>query len=201
MKEIVEGIYTWSWFSPPHQYNFNGFLVVDRGGGICVDPVEMNDQTLEEIAALGVSRILLTNRNHVRAANRVKARCGASVAINRADAPHARAQGAQLDSDLEPGQKIGPLTVISLAGKSPGEVGLHWPERRMVIVGDAVVGAPPGRLKLLPDRVVDDPPRLRKSVRALADLDIDVLILGDGESILSGARERLEELVATFPSG
>jgi glyoxylase-like metal-dependent hydrolase (beta-lactamase superfamily II) len=199
MKEIVEGIYTWPWFSAPHQYNFNGFLLVHRDGNLCIDPAEMSAQTLDEIAGVGVSRILVTNRNHLRAANRVKARCGAPIAINREDAAHARAQGAELDGEIEPGQKIGPLTVVGLPGKSPGEVGLHWPQRRMLIVGDAVVGDPPGRLKLLPDRVVDDPLLLRGSVRRLLALDLDVMLLGDGESILSGAGQVLKQLVAGFP--
>jgi glyoxylase-like metal-dependent hydrolase (beta-lactamase superfamily II) len=200
MKEIVDGIYTWSWFSAPHQYNFNGFLVLHRDGNLCIDPAEMDEQTLNEIADLGVSCILLTNRNHVRAANRVKARCGAPIAIHRDDAAYARTQGAQLDDEIEPGQKIGPLRVIGLPGKSPGEVGFHWPERRMLIVGDAVVGDPPGRLKLLPERVVDDPLGLRKSVSALLKLDLDVLLLGDGEPILNAGNQRLKELVASFPA-
>ena len=65
------------------------------------------------------------------------------------------------------GDKIGPLVVVGAPGKSPGEVVLHWPERKILIVGDAVVGDPPGRCKLLPEKVVDDPARLRESVRSL----------------------------------
>ena len=42
------------------------------------------------------------------------------------------------------------LTVVAAPGKSPGEVALHWPERRLIVVGDACVGNPPGELSLLP---------------------------------------------------
>jgi len=97
------------------------------------------------------------------------------------------------------GEKIGPFVVVAVPGKSLGEVALHWPERRILLVGDALVGAPPGRLKLLPEKVVDDPPRLRQSVRGLLTLDFDTLLPGDGEPILQGAKERLKELVNTFP--
>jgi hypothetical protein len=51
---------------------------------------------------------------------------------------------------------------------------------------------------LLPDRVIDDSPRLQASVKQLLALDFDTLLVGDGESILHGAQERLRELVATF---
>ncbi len=198
MREILKDIFTWPWFSEPHGYNFNGYLVCHAGGNLCIDPVEPTEESLEEIARRGVARILVTNRNHSRAANRVRARTGARTAIHPADAPHARSQGAELDDEMRVGEKIGPFVVVAVPGKSPGEVALHWPERRILLVGDALVGAPPGRLKLLPEKVVDDPPRLRQSVRGLLTLDFDTLLPGDGEPILQGAKERLKKLVETF---
>ncbi len=36
MRDIVSDILTWSWFSEPHGYNFNGHLIRDPGGNICV---------------------------------------------------------------------------------------------------------------------------------------------------------------------
>jgi len=198
MKEILAGIFTWPWFSVPHGYNFNGYFIRHAGGNLCIDPVEPTENDLAELAGYGVARILLTNRNHSRAANKVRARTGARTAIHAADAAHARSEGAELDDELHIGEKIGPLTGIGANGKSPGEVVLHWPERKILIVGDAVVGDPPGRCKLLPEKVVDDLPRLRESVRSLLALDFDILILGDGQPILQSAKERLRELVNTF---
>ncbi len=199
MKEILNDIFTWPWFSEPHGYNFNGYLIRDAGGNLCVDPVEPTQEDLEELARLGIRRILLTNRNHSRAANKVRVRTGARTAIHPADAPYARSQGTELDDELKLGEKVGPLVVVGVAGKSPGEVALHWPERRLLIVGDAVVGDPPGRCKLLPEKVMDDPARLRASVRELLALDFDTLLPGDGEPILKSAKEQLRELVSTFP--
>ena len=47
---------------------------------------------------------------------------------------------------------------------------------------------------------MDDPARLRVSVRSLLELDFDALIVGDGVPIREGGRERLRELVASFPT-
>lgn len=199
MKELLPGVYTWPWFSEPHGYNFNGHLILHSGGNLCIDPVEPTAADLEEIARLGASRILLTNRNHSRAANKIRERTGARTAIHPADAPHARQEGAELDAELHIGEKIGPLNVVGAPGKSPGEVVFHWPERKILIVGDAVVGDPPGKCKLLPEKVVDDPTRLRESVRALLTLDFDILLPGDGAPILQDAKNRLRELVDAFP--
>jgi glyoxylase-like metal-dependent hydrolase (beta-lactamase superfamily II) len=88
--------------------------------------------------------------------------------------------------------------IVGAPGKSPGEVVLHSPERKILLVGDAVVGDPPGKCKLLPDKVVDDPRRFRESARALLALDFDILLVGDGAPILQSAKERLRELIQTF---
>ena len=198
MREILRDIFTWPWFSEPHNYNFNGHFIRHADGNLCVDPVEPSDEDLDEMARQGVKHILITNRNHSRAANKIRARTGARTAIHPADAPHARKEGAELDDELNPGDKVGPFVVIDSPGKSLGEVVLHWPERKILLVGDAVVGDPPGKCKLLQDKVVDDPPRLRDSARGLLALDFDILLVGDGVPILQGAKERLRELVNTF---
>jgi glyoxylase-like metal-dependent hydrolase (beta-lactamase superfamily II) len=198
MREILTDIFTWPWFSEPHGYNFNGHFIRHVAGNLCVDPVEPSEEDLAALARQGVARILITNRNHSRAANKIRARTGARTAIHPADALHARKEGAEVDDELNPGDKVGPFVVIDSPGKSLGEVVLHWPERKILLVGDAVVGDPPGKCKLLPDKVVDDPPRLRDSARQLLALDFDILLVGDGTPILQSARDRLRELVGTF---
>ena len=198
MREILPDVFTWSRFSEPHGYDFNGYLIRDPGGNLCIDPVLPDDADLDTIARVGVAKVLLTNRNHSRASNAVRERTGAPVLIHPDDAPHARAQGTANDGALRIGESIGPLVIVGAPGKSPGEIVLHWPSRRILIVGDAVIGNPPGRCALLREKVMDDPPRLRQSVGALAGLDFDTLLVGDGVPILHDAKARLAELVQTF---
>jgi glyoxylase-like metal-dependent hydrolase (beta-lactamase superfamily II) len=199
MREILPAILTWPWLSPRFGYNFNGFLVRHADGNLCIDPVEPTDDDLAALAREGVARIILTNRNHYRAAARVRERTGARVAIHPADAAFVRGKGVPVDDALTPGERLGPFVVIAAPGKSPGEVALLWPERRLLIVGDACVGNPPGALSLLPPAVIDAPSELRQSLsRIAAELDFDTLLVGDGEPILQGARAALQALVATF---
>jgi glyoxylase-like metal-dependent hydrolase (beta-lactamase superfamily II) len=200
METILGDVFTWSWFSEPHGYNFNSLLIPHSEGNICIDPVEPNDQVMNELVRIGVSRILLTNRNHVRAANKVRERTQSRCYIHPADAEYAKKQGAILDGELREGERIGPLEVISVSGKSPGEVAFLWPDRKTLIVGDAVIGNPPGHLTLLRERVMDDPPRLRRSVQQLLTLDFDTILVGDGVSIVGDAKQRLHELIDTFVS-
>ena len=198
MRELLPDIFTWPWFSAPHGYDFNGYFVAAPDGNLCIDPVDAPPDVLAELARRGIARILLTNRNHVRDANRVRSRTGARTAIHPGDAAYARGQEAEIDDELQVGERIGPLTVVAVAGKSPGEVAFHWPARRILIAGDAVIGNPPGQCTLLRDKVMDDPTQLRASVRRLLELDFDTLLVGDGTAILTGAKQRLRELVDTF---
>ena len=162
------------------------------------DPAEPGEGDLDAIVREGVARVLLTNRNHVRSAELVRERTGAPIAIHPADAAYARGQGATIAGELNDGQRCGPFVVRPVPGTSAGEIALHWPERRLLVVGDALIGNPPGRLSLLPDKVMDDPAQLRRSVRALTALDLDVILVGDGAPVLAEAGARLRELVESF---
>src|SRR4029453_15781610 len=142
MRELLPGIFTWPWFSAPHGYDFNGYWLAVPDGNLCIDPVEAPPEVVAELARRGVSQILLTNRNHVRDANRVRSRTGARTAIHADDAGYASGQQAGIEHLLAPGDVVGPLRVVGVPGKSPGEIALHWPERRLLIVGDAVIGNP-----------------------------------------------------------
>jgi glyoxylase-like metal-dependent hydrolase (beta-lactamase superfamily II) len=199
MRELLPGVLTWPWFSARFGYDFHGFLVRHPDGNLAIDPVEPTDEDLAELAREGVARILLTNRNHYRAAARVREHTGARVAVHSADAAFVRDKGVPVDDALVPGDRVGPFVIVAATGKSPGEVALHWPERRLLLVGDACVGNPAGSLSLLPDAVMDAPPELRRTLtRIAADVDFDTLLLADGAPILTGARAALQRLVATF---
>jgi len=200
MRGVVPGVLTWAWFSEPHGYDFNGTLVLHEDGNLCIDPVEPAEGVLDQLAERGVAQILISNRNHARAANDVRERTGARVAIHPADAAYAKEQGLQIDAELVVGQRVGPFSIVGVPGKSPGEIALHDAARRLLIVGDALIGNPPGELSLLRDRVLDDPGLLRRSVRGLLELDFDTVLVGDGVPILEGGREQLRALIGRLPA-
>src|SRR5439155_2146195 len=186
MREIIPGVLTWPWFSERFGYDFNGYWLPEHR--LAVDPVELPAETFSP------SQIVLTNRNHFRDAAKLKAASGARVLCHAADRAFVESKGVAVDENL--GDRAGPFRVVPVPGKSPGEVALHWPERRVLLVGDACVGKAPGVLGLLPDAVLDDKPRLLTSLRALLALDFDTLLLADGHSILTGAKRALQTLLS-----
>ncbi len=214
LREIVPGVLTWPWFSERHGYDFNGYLLRHSGGGVAVDPVEMSDAVLDELAREGVQRIILTNRNHFRAAAKLRERTGARVSVHPADGEFVKANGVAPDDELKFGDTIlnsehpsraGELsmaspnfTVVDAHGKSPGEIALWDAQRSILLVGDACVGKPPGALKLLSPKVIDDLPALQESLRRLAALEPQIILVGDGACILENAAAALRALVGSF---
>ena len=80
------------------------------------------------------------------------ARLGARTTIHPDDADYARGQGAEIDDALAVGDRLGPLQVVGVPGKSPGEVALFWEERKLLIVGDALIGNRPAAAGYCPRR-------------------------------------------------
>jgi glyoxylase-like metal-dependent hydrolase (beta-lactamase superfamily II) len=199
MREILPGILTWPWFSERHGYDFNGYLIRHAAGNVAVDPVEMKDDTLRELQEEGVKRIVLTNRNHFRAAAKLAQATGARVAVHPGDAVFVRANGVTVDDALDYGQRIAGFEVLDASGKSPGEIALWNAERRVLIIGDACVGKPPGALALLPPKVIDDLTGLQLSLRRLAELPAQAVLVGDGAPILENASDALTALAGSFP--
>ena len=198
LREIVPGVLTWPWFSERHGYDFNGYLLRHSGGNVAIDPVEMPDPVLDGLQREGVQRIVLTNRNHFRAAARLRERTGARVAVHPADAAFVEKNGVVVDEALAYGAAVADFSVLDAHGKSPGEVAL-W-NGALLLLGDACVGSPPGALKLLSPKVIDDLPALQSSLRRLAELPAQVILVGDGAPILQDGAAALQALVRSFPS-
>jgi glyoxylase-like metal-dependent hydrolase (beta-lactamase superfamily II) len=187
LREIVPGILTWSVFSEPHGYDFNGYLI----GEVAIDPVTAEIDR-------PVKRIVITNRNHFRAAASLREKSGARVAVHPADRDFVTGKGVIVEDELSYGDRIAGFTVVDAHGKSPGEIALWNEERRILIVGDACVGRPPGSLALLPRKVIDDLPVLQETLRRLAKLEPAIVLTADGAQILENAAAALNALVRSF---
>ena len=187
MIRLLDGVYVWSAFDPAKRFNFNGHLLKTGEGVVLVDPVPMSPDDLAyvETAGLRPDELVITNRNHLRDRGAVVARWGTPTALHAAEIDEA---GLQPERALRGGDVVRGLRVVELPGKSPGEIGLYWPERRLLLLGDALI-APYGALKTVPLDKQDDPARLRSSLRTLLALDFDVLLVGDGDPILRGAKD------------
>jgi uncharacterized cupin superfamily protein len=194
MKRVLfEDFYSWSVFNERRQIDFNGHLWVRDEGNVLIDPAAMIESDQQQLDRLGgAAWIVLTNRDHEREAAAFRERTGAKVAAHADDVAEIE---VPVDRILSDGEEIVPgLKAIHLRfSKSRGEFALYWPDKRLVLSGDLVVGEPIGRLTLLADEKLEDPPAAALELRKLLALDFDAMLVGDGHSILYDARERLLE--------
>jgi predicted GNAT family N-acyltransferase/glyoxylase-like metal-dependent hydrolase (beta-lactamase superfamily II) len=195
MQQLVDGVYTWAWMSPEKGYDFNGWYVDLGEGAVVVDPPPCASEVLDQMAALGApARVILTNKDHTRRSREVARRFGIPIAIHEADAPLV---DFTPDVTFRDGEAVGGgLRAVHVPdAKSPGECALFHAGRRLLIVGDAVIGRPPGGLSMLPDSKFADPQAARRGLARLAALDFDALLVGDGTSLPTGGRSALRALV------
>ena len=117
----------------------------------------------------------------------------AEIAAVRADAERLEA-GA--DATLSGDERLpGDIHLVPVPGKSPGEIAFHLPRSHALIVGDVVIGVPPGELSTYPDEVIEDRKRLLESAARLLEYDFDALLLCDGEPLPSSGKAKLRQFV------
>jgi glyoxylase-like metal-dependent hydrolase (beta-lactamase superfamily II) len=185
-------------------WDLNGYAIQVESGTVLVDPPAPADADWPAFDALPpITTIILTNRDHSRDAGLFQTRYGARIVAGTDEVP--QLAPLAVDQPVRDGELIaGALRAIHLPGKSPGEIGLyfdpaHHPLSRdlggILLLGDAIIGNPPGALGLIPEQKLDDRPQLLRSLEKLLNIEFNVLLLCDGQSVPGGAKAKVAELL------
>jgi glyoxylase-like metal-dependent hydrolase (beta-lactamase superfamily II) len=207
MREIVPSIFMWGSTYADRPWDLNGYAIRLDKCTVLVDPPAPEEDDWSTFDVLKpIERIILTNRDHTRDAELFRTRYSARLVAGL----HEVAQFAPLgiDEPVSEGDLIaGALRVIHLPGKSPGEIGLyvdptyHVGSRDVggiLLLGDAIIGHPPGSLGLIPEHKLDNPSKLKQSLKKVLEYEFDVLLLCDGQPVLSGGKPKVTEFLKTL---
>jgi glyoxylase-like metal-dependent hydrolase (beta-lactamase superfamily II) len=202
MREILPGIFTWGSTYADRPWDLNGYAIALAGGTLLIDPPAPEEAGWQKLPK-PIATVVLTNRDHVRDAPLFRTRYGARIVASKDEV--SQITSLPIDATVQEGDLIGSaLRVIHLPGKSPGEIGLylepayHTASRDkggILILGDAIIGNPPGALGLIPEEKLDDPKKLRGSLPKILEYNFDVLLLCDGQSVLSDAKQKVSEFL------
>jgi glyoxylase-like metal-dependent hydrolase (beta-lactamase superfamily II) len=110
-----------------------------------------------------------------------------------------RYQPTQVDCPVEDSQDLGGWQVIHAPGHTPGSICFYHPERRIIIVGDAL-NHRRGRLGAPPPLFTPDMHQAHASIRRIADLDFEVCCFGHGPPLMENARQRVRAFAESLPS-
>lgn len=201
MDEIAPGVYDWTTFHEQIRQPVHSHYLTDTG--IVLDPREP-EEGLDWFAAHGPpTRIVLTNRHHLRHSAAFAARFGCQVLAHEAglwDLPEEGITPFSFGDELAPGVVAHEVGVLC-----PEETAIHQTPRDgrpgVLALADCVVRWD-GALGFVPDFLLGDDPEAVK--RGLADrllvlcdeLDFEVLLLGHGAPAASGARDELRAFAA-----
>lgn len=191
----IPGAWMWSAWQPDRGMMFNSYLFERDGGFVAVDPLPLDDASLDEIARLGrLHTIVLTNRDHERGAQTLRDRFDARILANEAEAPLFK---VPIDETFQNGAEVfaGAFAIELSHGKTPGEVALYLPAANAAIVGDALIGMPAGALSLLPDEKLENRERFVLTLRKLWALQLRTLLLCDGQPLFGNADEAIGTLL------
>ncbi len=197
MKQVLPGIWQWSWFSEEKQLDFNGLFLTVGDHRILVDPPPMSAEDRSQINRGGpVDYVIVTNRDHERDAAACRQTFDCQVMVPEADVPQMTIVPTKTfkDGELLPGG----IWVVHLQDqKSPGESALFLQRGKgMLIVGDALIGKPAGSLSMLPAEKYADPAKAKAGLARLLKYAFDTILVGDGTSILTGAKAAVERTLA-----
>jgi glyoxylase-like metal-dependent hydrolase (beta-lactamase superfamily II) len=197
MKQLLPGIWQWSWFSDEKQLDFNGLFLTIGEHKILVDPPPMTDEARAVIRRhQPIDYIIITNRDHVREAVGYQKEFKCRLYLPEADVAQMDVQPTKTykNGELLPGG----IWVINLNDqKSPGESALFLQQGRgVLIVGDALIGKPSGSVSMLPAEKYSDSVNAKEGLRRLLKYNFDSLLVGDGASIMVEAKQPVEQLLS-----
>ncbi|MGC4099325.1 MAG: hypothetical protein QM706_19650 [Nitrospira sp.] len=193
-------IWQWSWFSDEKQLDFNGLFLVIGEHKILVDPPPMTAEARAVVRRYEpIDYIILTNRDHLREATTYQEEFRCQLRVPEADAAQmtVRPTKTYKDGELLPG---GIWAIHLTDQKSPGESALFIERGQgVLIVGDALIGKPPGSVRLLPAEKYADIQKAKAALSRLLKYNFESLLVGDGASILIGGKQQVEQLLTVRP--
>jgi glyoxylase-like metal-dependent hydrolase (beta-lactamase superfamily II) len=214
VRELGPDLVLWSarhpeWHPGEFGAEVNSYAYRWGDEAVLLDPLVLDgdDATLGRLDAFVRGRrtsILITITYHVRSAEPLSGRYGATVHGHRAVAKRL-GEGVPFEA-FEPGDRLpGDAVPQRIGNPRRYETPLLIPSQSALVFGDAVVTAPGGELRVweqvesTPDRRDWYEQRFLPSLRPLLDLDFERVLTTHGPPILANGREALRAALEAPP--
>jgi hypothetical protein len=198
VDEVAPGILVWQAYDSRVKAELFSTALETPAGTCLVDPIPLESDGLvtlrERRKATG---IFVTNANHARAAAEFATTFSVPIYVHdelRGSPDFPRATWVQDGEMFSRG-----LTAVAIDGGPAGETALHYNDTGgTMVLGDALINFEPHGFGLLPAKYCLDSNLMRRSLRKLLDYAFERMLFAHGTPILSGARARVEQLLATI---
>ncbi|HEX7516576.1 MAG TPA: hypothetical protein VF345_04750 [Chthoniobacterales bacterium] len=197
VDEVSPGIFVWQAYDSKVKADLFSTALETPAGTYAVDPIPLGSDGLLSLRAhRKAAGIFVTNANHARAAAEFAKIFSIPIYVHdelRGSPDLLQATGVQDGEVFSHG-----LTAVAIDGGPAGEMALHYDDNGgTMVLGDALINFEPHGFGLLPAKYCLDPNLMRRSLGKLLDYAFDRMLFAHGTPILSGARARVEQFLAT----
>ena len=198
VDQVSPGIFVWQAYDSKIRADLFSTALETRAGTYVVDPIPLGPNGLLTFRAhRKAAGIFVTNANHARAAAEFAKTFSISTFVHdelRGNPDFPQATWVQDGQMFSQG-----LTAVAINGGPAGETALHCDDNGgTMVLGDALINFEPHGFGLLPGKYCLDPSLMRRSLRKLLNYAFERMLFAHGTPILSGARARVEQLLATI---
>ena len=198
VDEVSPGIFVWQAYDSKVKADLFSTALETQAGTFLVDPIPLgSDGALSLRARRNPIGIFVTNANHARAAAEFAKTFSIPIYVRdelRGSPDFLQARWVQDGEVFSQG-----LTAVAIDGGPAGETALHHNDNGgTMVVGDALINFEPYGFGSLPAKYCLDHKLMRRSLGKLLDHAFDRILFAHGTPILSGARARVEQLLATI---
>lgn len=196
--QLRPGLWTWHTYDSSVKAElFSAALALDRHVYI-VDPIPLPAGEIAILSQAGsIAAVIVTNANHERAALDYSDTFSAPIV---AHSDVLKAVRPARPGDLFAITSQTGFEAIEIEGAVAGEIALYHPlNGGTLIIGDALINFEPYGFSFLPRKYCLDQKQMCCSLGKLLALPVERMLFAHGTPILSGAGDRLRELLRTDP--
>jgi hypothetical protein len=185
----------WHSYDPAVKAELYSTCLLTSDGACLIDPIPLESEALDElVGSAHVAGIIVTSSNHGRASAQFAEKF--SVPIFAPSETFPDKTPCKFRSVANGDEICDELLVIAIEGAGPGEIALYYPaDNGTLILGDALINFEPYGFTFLPAKYCSKEKEMRRSLRKLLDYQAERMLFAHGMPILSGASERLQDLL------
>lgn len=195
IEAVAAGLLIWRTYDPTVKADLFSTAIGAGTRNYLIDPIDLAPQAMADLQSRGpIAGIIVTNENHERAAGRFAEKFRVPIHLHADLLPATSLTAVQpiRDGDVLDQE----ITIVALEGGPAGEIAVHsGADSGTMVIGDALINVEPYGFAILPAKYCSNPKILRRSLPTLLDYSFERMLFAHGTPILSGARQRLEELL------
>jgi len=191
IEEVVAGVHHWTQVHPRIRARVHSHYVA--GSRTLIDPL-VPDEGIEWFDDLGVERVVLSNRHHLRHAERFAERYGCPI-LCHAEGLHEFAGGPKV-AGYSPGDRLAAdVVALEMDAICPDDAVLGIEAAGgALLFADAIINH--GELGFVGDGLIGDDPegvkrQVRERARALSEREPEHLLFAHGDPVIGGGAEAL----------